>query len=1098
MFNIYATNSYKEGSKYIMGQLAKTNPKMLRIKHIVLVPDRASYSAESDMLRNLGGSMNVQVLTIRRFANMVLPKFNYLSKQAGIMALTGIIADNKEKLTCFTKGVDSSGFVENMYEVISQLKYSRIKADKLVKNDLPVQLVGKINDIRLLYGAYEEFLTSREYVDSATKLEKLIEAISVDESIKNSYFYVYDFDNMSKQEVAIITQLVINALGVTVACCYSDKPQHKFLYLNEVYDSMVEIAENLHVQPNIMKKCYFENNLSKQIGEYMYGYYKYKPMPIDKDKLEIFEAMDGEEEVIALAQKIARWVRDGGRYSDFYVICSEPKDYRLSVERIFSDYNIPYFMDTQISLVDHALTQYLMDFLTASRNNFAIDNVLSVVKNYFFDGNGEDIFAFENFCLKYNVSYNYEAFDLGGSDVDYDSADRVRAILQQKIDKYPFESTNSVDSYVLKVRDFLEGEQLQTKLSTFSALQTAVELDKLSKSTDQVYDKILETLTVMSDVLGDKAVTFDNFIKILRKGLEGVSISVLPVHNDCVVITNMGKSRKHDITCLALLGANQTRMPIIKKDTKLLSDKNIADLAKYGIDLQPQMQLENKRERFSLFQTLLEPTKLLYLSFPTTASDGEGNIQPQLPSDFVLQLINLFGDGGGYQVNRVVEQDKIFTDKVALKSVVANRRRLVDSQPVNSKYFSKLLITYDKQVKEYLFDKTNVDNLDCGKELFFTKQATSVTKIEDFYKCPYQHYLQYGLGLKQRQIAELKAVDFGNILHEVLEYFVKEVELNESKQKSVERSTKIFNKVMQQDYYRGISKDVKYKNVLKQLAEEAKVMCGIIKEQLIESKFSNFDTELGFGGKNKLAPIVIDCDGEEIFLKGIIDRVDTKDDKFVIIDYKSGTPEYNEKLLYMGLKLQLLVYLRAIESNLGRRPVGYYYMKLHNDFVSDDKAAKAYTLIGRSLNDLDTLKEIDTTLVNNKSSTRLGIKLKNDGQPCSSPNLLTSEQIDAQVDYAMDAIRQAGILMQRGFIKVSPVAAINNVDVCDYCDVKDICFYNDLYLCDRRNCGKVNPDTIVEVNKTATVEQNKDTAENNTASVDKTEAALKGSEVNND
>ena len=93
----------------IVQALKRVDKSNLDVMHTIIVPDRASLEMERLILQEIGGSFNVQVLTFRRLASRILPKYEYLSKQAGIMALAGIIQDNKPNLKCFTKGVDSPG-----------------------------------------------------------------------------------------------------------------------------------------------------------------------------------------------------------------------------------------------------------------------------------------------------------------------------------------------------------------------------------------------------------------------------------------------------------------------------------------------------------------------------------------------------------------------------------------------------------------------------------------------------------------------------------------------------------------------------------------------------------------------------------------------------------------------------------------------------------------------------------------------------------------------------------------------------------------------------------------------------------------------------
>src|SRR5699024_2351232 len=45
---------------------------------------------------------------------------------------------------------------------------------------------------------------------------------------------------------------------------------------------------------------------------------------------------------------------------------------------------------------------------------------------------------------------------------------------------------------------------------------------------------------------------------------------------------------------------------------------------------------------------------------------------------------------------------------------------------------------------------------------------TSISRLENYYRCSYQHFAQYTLGLKERRTYKLDAPDIGQLFHEAL------------------------------------------------------------------------------------------------------------------------------------------------------------------------------------------------------------------------------------------------------------------------------------------------------------------------------------------
>jgi len=67
-----------------------------------------------------------------------------------------------------------------------------------------------------------------------------------------------------------------------------------------------------------------------------------------------------------------------------------------------------------------------------------------------------------------------------------------------------------------------------------------------------------------------------------------------------------------------------------------------------------------------------------------------------------------------------------------------------------------------------------------------------------------------------------------------------------------------------------------------------------------------------------------------LLLRGKVDRIDVKDDSFIIIDYKTGVPPTYASMS-RGYYMQLPLYLMACEKLLRLRAAGGAYYQLKND-----------------------------------------------------------------------------------------------------------------------------------------------------------------------
>ena len=85
-------------------------------------------------------------------------------------------------------------------------------------------------------------------------------------------------------------------------------------------------------------------------------------------------------------------------------------------------------------------------------------------------------------------------------------------------------------------------------------------------------------------------------------------------------------------------------------------------------------------------------------------------------------------------------------------------------------------------------------------KIYGEKMKTSVSRLETYMSCPFSYYLKYGLKLSEKEKLEVKTVDTGSFMHEVIDEFFKRLmkneensELQQSTQNEKENSQNIKN-----------------------------------------------------------------------------------------------------------------------------------------------------------------------------------------------------------------------------------------------------------------------------------------------------------------
>ena len=207
-----------------------------------------------------------------------------------------------------------------------------------------------------------------------------------------------------------------------------------------------------------------------------------------------------------------------------------------------------------------------------------------------------------------------------------------------------------------------------------------------------------------------------------------------------------------------------------------------------------------------------------------------------------------------------------------------------------------------------------------GKTMF-----TSVSKLERYKHCPFWHFAENGLRLKEREVYKLEPAQAGTFLHKALREYFEAVRKSgkDWHEFSVEDLTGIMEQVcrklipeVQNELLLSTSRYRFISSVLKSMLRKA---VEVMSEHLKKGKFRPVSAEVLFGFPGGLPPLVVEtASGEMVKLRGQIDRVDValEGDKTYIrvIDYKSSDRRLDLASVYYGLSLQLLVYLLVVTS----------------------------------------------------------------------------------------------------------------------------------------------------------------------------------------
>ena len=460
-------------------------------------------------------------------------------------------------------------------------------------------------------------------------------------------------------------------------------------------------------------------------------------------------------------------------------------------------------------------------------------------------------------------------------------------------------------------------------------------------------------------------------------------------------------------------------------------------------------------ENFNIYKAFSTAEERLFVSYSSSDSEGKALRKSLLISKLKRIFKNIEED---FQ-----KKDTILTPKITFSKLLNN---------IDNKEWKEVLEWYRKEFPEKLqkalngLKYTNIAstiNEENIEELYGKKLKTSVSRLEKYMSCPFSYFLQYGLKLSEKDKLEIKPIDTGSFMHEVVDSFFKRIkeksinvkEINDNEISDIIEI--IVNEKLQ--YQDKFNLTAKYRTLVQRLKRVLKISIKYIVQSIRESEFDVLATEAEFDSREgaSYSPIEMELEnGKRVSIIGKIDRIDIAkmpDGNYIrIIDYKSSTKDIDLNKVISGLQLQLLTYTDAICENENVLPAGALYYTLIEPKIAERKINKEeiediikqnFRMNGLVLADINIIKAMDTTLDTGKSD-KIPITLNANGEiNFSRSKTITREEFENIQKYTNKIIKQISKEILSGNIEIKPYYNQKEKKTpCMYCTYKSICQFN--------------------------------------------------------
>jgi len=836
---------------------------------------------------------------------------------------------------------------------------------------------------------------------------------------------------------------------------------------------------------------------------------------IPAENIVLVETPHRRREVEAVARHILRLCRDRNyRFRDIAVILRDFEPYRELIEAVFADHDISYFLDQRRSVRHHPLIELLRSVLAVLCTNFKTEHVLRYLKTDFVPIPRAAVDTLENFALAHGIKAHrwydpqpwrfrrpaaaHLPFDAASDGILPDDLSseqlnswRRRAVepLRQMFDNC-FNGDAARADQLLSVRQVTA--ELYRLLQTLQAPQILSQWTQQAKDENlldavlthqQIYSQIISLLDELAETLGDIEITMTQYAEIFTTALSQMTLALIPPALDQVLVGAIERSRHPNIRAAFLLGVNEGVFPKFSQPDTLLTDRQRRQLSDAGFELGPTSTEKLLHEQYLAYIALTRPSEFLWISYPVSDEKGS-ELNPSPIVNTLKAVVNEL------PVVRLLDRHDPDLDAVTNISQLTQQlaRTLSAPPPLALSDASRQLLLYacsrgdwSETVQSGLSGLTyaNQASLDESTlaDLFSATLKSSVSRLESFAACPFQHYARYILHLQERQRLQLAAVDIGAFFHHALcGIFQRLQKENLSWAHSTEDQ---LNDIVEQETQSITKTDEWFAQLIEQsqrnrflihhAIRKLKQFCQLLRQSAQASSFRQQEAELAFKADARLPALTLELNqNRRLALRGVIDRIDIAErpDGTVgvsVIDYKTTTRRFSFDHFYHGLSLQLISYLLVLQNHYrlpdasSIQPAAALFLPIlpkpttkhehpPDDLLDSLTQTETAETPHKSLGviDSDWVSALDNSVTPGSPSQFYDFRINKDGSLGSarSNSLLSAVELQSVLDHCRHTLTELAEQIVHGNISVTPYRLGERETPCSYCPFKALCRFD--------------------------------------------------------
>lgn len=1079
----------------------------------LIVPEQFSYTFERKITDSFSSVLNLQILSFSRLVEQILSDSKYRNKVYLDDISRTIILDNiLDKVDLLVlKNKDKN--IEAISNIIEEFKKYDIKLNDLKlfidtqKEKEITRSIIKLEEIYNIYLAYNEEIKDK-FLDIADREYEVLDIIDKNIEFKGSKIYIDQFAKFTEGEYKIIEKMLKQAdqvnIAITADGIHKKSDYEVFFTTKNTISDLIQIAQSQNKKINIIEKMVnIKHELEmKSFEESMFE----EKEVLDREShenqanitLKVYKSI--EEEIEELAENIMQEIIEKEyKFNDIAVVFNDINSQENLIRRVFKKYNIPVYLEIEKRLEQNSIARYILDLLEVIVNNYNINSVFSFLKLAYTNFSGEDVYLLEKYVLRWNVRgstwksdwKNYDKL----SEEDFNKIISLKNNFVEFVENFKEKigRSKSAKDISIAIYNLLEEEKIFDK-----SIKEIDDLDiddsrklELKAEYTSSLNLLQESLDRIVLIQQDNIISYEKYYNLFALVSKETIIKQIPSINDAIHFITTKTLNLEDIKSLYIVSLEDGLYPLLSSYTGLISDEEKLFLKANNIKLSETDIERLADDDYNMYSVLLIPSTSLHLSYHI--SDLEGNSKrPSIYINKIKKRLRYLEEE-----NRIKglykEEVKIYSNKALLDKVLTKYLDYLEEKNIEDEWKYLIYVLQQtspefKMIEKNILDKNIAPNLslDILEKLYRKDLYTSISRLEEYAKCPFSYFVRYTLNILEEKKYELNPLNTGILLHDVLEEFAeliknKKISLEDINSKLLflpekdvlklraenQEYNKSFTEVMsyidkitdqiiseklQEDKYKMFMLSPKFELYTNKFINEIKNATKILVNTLRLSDFSILGNEINIGSDFKESKYTLK-NGRITQIYGQIDRADILkyDDKTYlrIVDYKSSINYLDENKIRAGLQIQLLTYLNILAKEKGFEPSAALYFGLAPSIKKANVKTEAelnkalrnsYKMQGVLLADHDIVRAMDKSLDSGFSDI-LPVGMTKAGDFDSRSKVQEKEGFDKLRKSVENSIISMSENIMQGDISIYPYKYKDELG-CKYCPYMKICNFD--------------------------------------------------------